>query len=117
MGDNDKPMMACGHAANAYDDKGAQCCVICIGLTPKASEVVPTPDLSTRKARCCYHHEGTGLGVPSRTTLDLSLSREIVPGWRLGVKVDNATGSDTPEVLGYTAPPRSVMMSLQGRWR
>ncbi len=54
---------------------------------------------------------------PSRTTLDLSLSREIVPGWRLGVKVDNATGSDTPEVLGYTAPPRSVMMSLQGRWR
>ena len=53
----------------------------------------------------------------ARTTLDLSLSRELVPGWRLGVKLDNATGTDTPEVLGYTAPPRSVMVSLQGRWR
>lgn len=54
---------------------------------------------------------------PARTTIDLSLSRELVPGWRLGLKLDNATGTDSPEVLGYTAPPRSVMVSLQSRWR
>lgn len=54
---------------------------------------------------------------PARTTVDLSLSRELAAGWRLGLKLDNATGTDTPEVLGYTAPPRSVLVSLQARWR
>jgi vitamin B12 transporter len=50
---------------------------------------------------------------PSRSTLALGIARELAPGWRLALSVDNATGSERPEVLGYTAPPRSAMLSLQ----
>jgi vitamin B12 transporter len=49
----------------------------------------------------------------ARSTLGLGVARELAPGWRLALSVDNATGSDRPEVLGYTAPPRSAMLSLQ----
>lgn len=49
----------------------------------------------------------------ARTTLGLGLSRQIAPGWRVALALDNATASDRPEVLGYTAPPRSALLSLQ----
>ena len=50
---------------------------------------------------------------PARTALGLGLARQIVPGWRVALAIDNAAGSGRPEVLGYTAPPRSALLSLQ----
>ncbi len=50
---------------------------------------------------------------PARTTLALGVARQIAPGWRLALAVDNATGSHRPEVLGYTAAPRSALLSVQ----
>ncbi|MDH5329562.1 MAG: TonB-dependent receptor [Aquincola sp.] len=50
---------------------------------------------------------------PSRTTIDLTLARQVTPVWRVAAKIDNATGSRRPEVLGYTAPPRAWLLSLQ----
>ena len=49
----------------------------------------------------------------ARSTLGLGVSRQVAPGWRVALSIDNATGSDRPEVLGYTAPPRSALLSLQ----
>jgi vitamin B12 transporter len=49
----------------------------------------------------------------ARNTLALGVARELAPGWRVALAIDNATDSDRPEVLGYTAPPRSAMLSLQ----
>ena len=60
-----KPLMKCGHAANAVDGQGRPCCVICIGIN--AGAVVPAdemPDLSGRKA-CC----GCGCTVDSSLKL------------------------------------------------
>lgn len=51
---------------------------------------------------------------PSRSTLDLSVARQLTPQWRVALKLDNATDTSRPEVLGYTASPRSVLVSLQG---
>lgn len=54
---------------------------------------------------------------PSRTTFDVSALRALTSQWRVGVKVDNAFGEKRPEVLGYTAPPRALLVSLQGTMR
>jgi vitamin B12 transporter len=51
---------------------------------------------------------------PSRSTLDLRVARQLTPQWRVALKLENATDTSRPEVLGYTAPPRSVLLSLQG---
>ena len=61
-----KPMMQCGHAANAVDkDTGAPCCVICAGISgADYMTVVTTPDLTGRMARC-----GCGRQQPSSTGL------------------------------------------------
>lgn len=48
-------MMACGHAANAVDGKGNPVCAICYGIHQGATEVVETPSLDGRKARCAYY--------------------------------------------------------------
>lgn len=48
-----KPMMKCGHAANAVDKDGNPCCAICAGYTPDAFIVEDKEiDLTGRKARC-----------------------------------------------------------------
>lgn len=50
-----KPMMKCGHAANAVDKDGNPCCAICAGSTPDAFVVEDKEiDLTGRKARCLY---------------------------------------------------------------
>jgi len=49
-----KPMMKCGHAANAEDENGNPVCVICAGITPDAYVVAEMPDLSGRRAKCVY---------------------------------------------------------------
>jgi hypothetical protein len=59
-----KPMMVCGHVANAVDSKGSPCCVICIGIFPGAETVANTPDLTYRIAQCTC-----GAKVPSATNL------------------------------------------------
>src|SRR5215467_7499998 len=60
-----KPMMACGHAANAVDMKtGQPVCAICVGLTADAQVTATAPDLTGRRARCTC-----GKSVPSKLTL------------------------------------------------
>ena len=54
---------------------------------------------------------------PSRSTLDLTLARQLTPQWRVAARLDNATGSKRPEVLGYTAAPRALLVSLQATVR
>ncbi len=52
---------------------------------------------------------------PARTTLALGVAREVAPGWRVALALDNVTGNRRSEVLGYTAAPRSALLSLQAR--
>lgn len=51
-----KPMMACGHSANATDGYGNPTCVICVCTTKdkEARTIVPMPDFSNRRATCSY---------------------------------------------------------------
>jgi len=52
---NPKPLMKCGHAANATNTlTGKPSCAICVGITANAEEIAETPDLSLRRARCNY---------------------------------------------------------------
>jgi vitamin B12 transporter len=53
----------------------------------------------------------------ARTTLGVSTQHAVGKDWTVGVKVDNLTNTRTPEVLGYTAPRRTVMFTLRGNWR
>jgi len=48
---NKKPMMKCGHRANATNGQGKDCCVIC-APSKESSIVVDEPDLSKRKCIC-----------------------------------------------------------------
>lgn len=57
------PMMACGHTANATSD-GKPSCVICAGIRPGAMQVVESPNLDGRMARCAHH--GANLRVRSK---------------------------------------------------
>jgi hypothetical protein len=49
------PMMKCGHAANATDQEGKPCCVICAGIDPGYNQIVQSPDLTGRMAKCSYY--------------------------------------------------------------
>lgn len=46
-----KPLMKCGHAANATTE-GKPCCAICIGIDAGAEEIAETPNLEGRKSKC-----------------------------------------------------------------
>lgn len=54
---------------------------------------------------------------PARTTLDLAVHRQLTPVWRLSAKIDNLGDAQASEVLGYTAAPRSVLLTLQATLR
>ena len=54
---------------------------------------------------------------PARTTLALGVARAVAPGWRVAATLDNAFDSKRTDVLGYTAPPRALLVSLQGSVR
>ncbi len=54
---------------------------------------------------------------PARTTLDLALQRQLTPVWRVLAKLDNVANSRASEVLGYTAAPRSLLLTLQATLR
>lgn len=60
-----KPMMKCGHAANA-ERNGKPVCVIHFGLTPDAEIVDGEMNLTGRFAHCGY---GPHARVPSSTSL------------------------------------------------
>lgn len=61
-----KPMMECGHAANATS-KGDPVCAICVGLHPGARVIAEAqPDLTGRTAKCSYR---CGSTAPSSTSL------------------------------------------------
>lgn len=53
-----KPMMACGHSANAVrvmsDGSRVPSCAICVGTNDDNLRVVEAPDLTGRRARCGY---------------------------------------------------------------
>ena len=53
----------------------------------------------------------------ARTTLGLSTQHALTPNWTLGAKIDNLTNTSTPEVLGYTAPKRTWLVTLRGNWQ
>ena len=53
----------------------------------------------------------------ARTVLALTATRPLSQNWSLGLKADNLTGSRTPEVLGYTPPPPTLLVTLTGRWQ
>ena len=54
---------------------------------------------------------------PARTTLDLAVHRQLTPIWRVSAKLDNVGDSQVPEVQGYTAAPRSLLVTLQATLR
>jgi len=54
---------------------------------------------------------------PARTTLDLAVHRQLTPIWRVSAKIDNLGDAQASEVLGYTAAPRSVLVTLQATLR
>ena len=53
----------------------------------------------------------------ARTVLGLTASHALSPDWSIGVKASNLTGRHDPEVLGYTPPPPTVLVSLHGQWQ
>lgn len=53
----------------------------------------------------------------ARTVLGLSTWHPLSPNWSIGLKADNLTGTHTPEVLGYTPPPPTVLFTLRGQWQ
>ena len=53
----------------------------------------------------------------ARTVLGLSATHALSPNWTIGVKASNLTDTHTPEVLGYTPPPPTVMLTLRGQWQ
>lgn len=53
----------------------------------------------------------------ARTVLGLTATHALSPNWTIGVKADDLTGTRSPEVLGYTPPPRQVVVSLRGQWQ
>jgi vitamin B12 transporter len=55
--------------------------------------------------------------APSRWVFGLSAQHALSPEWTIAVKVDNLFDSRTQEVLGYTAPPRSILLQLRGHWQ
>lgn len=62
--DKKAPMMKCGHSANAvFNDK--PCCAIC-APSPDAYEVVETPDVTGRKAKCsdCDYVRDSSVDLP-----------------------------------------------------
>jgi vitamin B12 transporter len=50
---------------------------------------------------------------PARTTLDVSVQRQLTPTWRLSARLENAGDAQASEVLGYTASPRALFVTLQ----
>jgi vitamin B12 transporter len=54
---------------------------------------------------------------PARATLDLALQRQLTPIWRVLAKLDNVANSRASEVLGYTAAPRNLLLTLQATLR
>lgn len=66
-----KPMMQCGHVANATRGDSFPVCAICIGIDPRGALVVAQlPDLTGRIARC-----GCGATSPSSRKLPFFLFR------------------------------------------
>ncbi len=57
------------------------------------------------------------VNASSRTTLGLSTQHALSPNWSIGAKMDNVTNAHAPEVLGYTAPKRTVLFTLRGNWQ
>jgi hypothetical protein len=49
-----KPLMKCGHAANATRSDGKEVCVICFGINDGYDQVADAPDLTGRTAKCAY---------------------------------------------------------------
>jgi len=51
-----KPLMQCGHTANAVNGYNKPVCAICYGIKPGAALLEPIqPELIDRRARCTYY--------------------------------------------------------------
>jgi hypothetical protein len=67
-------MMGCGHAANGVSD-GKPVCAICIGIYSGATDVVPCPDLTGRRAKCSH----CSCTLPSKATMPFFEARPLMP--------------------------------------
>jgi vitamin B12 transporter len=82
-----------------------------------------TGDVAGWALRASLRHTGKRLDTdpvtfgdattPSRTTPGFGVARIVAPGVRVSLAIDNAADSTRPEVLGYTAAPRTVLLSVQ----
>ena len=71
-----RPMMKCGHAANAVRSDGSPGCVICIGFHPGADVIDDeAPSLEGRRAIC----SDCSKTVPSGTHLAFFEHRPLLP--------------------------------------
>ncbi len=62
----EKPIMKCGHRANALNEAGKDVCVICAGICKGYDEVAEAqPDLSKRQCKCT----SCGRIVPSKNAV------------------------------------------------
>lgn len=62
-----KPLMECGHTANAVTQEGAPVCIIDAGIVPGAYTVAASePDLTGRMMTCNGHRGSAPREVPSR---------------------------------------------------
>ena len=62
-----QPMMQCGHAASGTS-QGEPVCVICAGRNNGWNQIVDTPNLEGREARCTYYRD-CGKAQPSAMSL------------------------------------------------
>ncbi len=54
--------------------------------------------------------------IASRTVVGLATSHALDRNWTIGAKLDNALDAREAEVLGYTAPRRTLLFTLRGQW-
>ena len=82
-------LMKCGHSATGTDAKtGSPCCLICIGLDPRAEEINDQPpSLSGRLARCsCGNTQPSSISLAFFEYLGAG-SREALEHCKCGYEV------------------------------
>lgn len=106
-----KTMLSCGHAANATDGNGQPSCAICAGILPV--EIVSTPDLTGRIARCAY-----GCGAQQPSSMDLAFFEFRGDGSRdaIGVcKCGWGLMAHTPEYMRKNVKGNQLTVVEQGK--
>ncbi len=108
---SNKQIMGCGHVANGKLLTGAPICGICVGIDPRSEQIISTPDLTGRQARC-----SCGKTVPSNTNLAFFEFRG--PGSRFALetcKCGYGLMAHDPEAMGQNVPSNRKTVVEQGK--